>query len=549
MARRQQKVLGPDGRPIDRASLTEEIAAPSFGGVRSPVTGYPADGLNPLRLAQILRSADHGDPVRYLELAEAIEERDPHYVGVLGTRKRSVSQLDIAVETVDDSPISVEMAERVRKWVKRGELTSELFHILDAVGKGYSFTEIIWESSEGQWQPKELKLRDPRWFRFERHNLETPLMLNDIGQEVPLPAFRFIHARMQAKSGLALRSGIARVAAWTWMFKAFTQRDWSIFSQTYGQPLRIGKYGPGTSEKDRNKLFQAVANIAGDCAAIIPESMMIEFVTAQNMGSSTEHYEKRCDWLDRQTSKLVLGQTATTDAVTGGLGSGKEHREVQEDIETADAQDLGAILNRDLIIPWMQFEFGPQKTYPRLVIARPKAEDLKAWTDAAVPWVQIGLEVDEGEIRDKLGLSAPKAGAPVLGKTASTASNPQVAGGKGDKNSPETKVKYHLKGLNGNFQGDAALQSQEPSAGHVDDIEPTALLADQLGQAATPAMTNMVSTIEAMLEASGSLEEFRENLLGGFPELPTEDLAKVMGEAIAASMAGGRAMIEDAADD
>ena len=47
------------------------------------------------------------------------------------------------------------------------------------------------------------------------------------------------------------------------MFKAYTQRDWAIFTQTYGQPLRIGKYGPGTSEDDRNKLFKAVANIAG----------------------------------------------------------------------------------------------------------------------------------------------------------------------------------------------------------------------------------------------------------------------------------------------
>ena len=463
------KVLGPDGRPIEHASLTEEIAAPTFGGVRSPVTGYPADGLNPLRLAQILKSADHGDPVRYLELAEAIEERDPHYVGVLGTRKRQVSQLDITVEDGDDSTIGVEMAERVRKWLKRGELTSELFHILDAVGKGYSFTEIEWEYSEGQWSPQKLKRRDPRWFRFERHDLETPLMLNDIGQEVPLPAFRFIYARMQAKSGLALRSGIARVAAWTWMFKAFTQRDWSIFSQTYGQPLRIGKYGPGTSEEDRNKLFKAVANIAGDCAAIIPESMMIDFVTADNMGSSTDHYEKRCDWLDRQTSKLVLGQTATTDAVTGGLGSGKEHRAVQEDIETADAQDLGAILNRDLIIPWMQFESVPKKSYPRLVIARPKVEDLKAWTSAAVPWVKLGLEVDQAEVRDKLGLSAPKAGAPILGKTAATPPNPRVAGGKGNQDPSETSVKYPFNTRKPKLQGDAALQAQEPSGLNLDN--------------------------------------------------------------------------------
>ena len=40
-------------------------------------------------------------------------------------------------------------------------------------------------------------------------------MLGDLGKEVPLPPYKFIHARMQAKSGLAFRSAIAHVASWT----------------------------------------------------------------------------------------------------------------------------------------------------------------------------------------------------------------------------------------------------------------------------------------------------------------------------------------------
>lgn len=67
------------------------MAAPTLGGVRSPLSGYPGDGLNPVRLANILRAADQGDPVDYLELAETIEERDPHFLGVIGTRKRAVN--------------------------------------------------------------------------------------------------------------------------------------------------------------------------------------------------------------------------------------------------------------------------------------------------------------------------------------------------------------------------------------------------------------------------------------------------------------------------
>ena len=206
------------GNPVRRQSLTQEIAAPTLGGIRSPITGYPGDGLNPVRLANILRAADQGDPVSYLELAETIEERDPHYLGVLSTRKRSVSQIEVTVEAGSDDAEDVQIADMVRSWLRRDELGEEIFQILDCIGKGYSFTEILWDSSEGQWQPRELKWRDPRHFRFARHDLETPLLIGDNGQEIPLEPFHFIYANIAAKSGLALRSGLARVASWGWMF-------------------------------------------------------------------------------------------------------------------------------------------------------------------------------------------------------------------------------------------------------------------------------------------------------------------------------------------
>ena len=183
---RTAQLLDRWGNPVRRQILTTEVAAPTLGGVRSPIAGYPGDGLNPLRLAHILLAADQGDPVQYLELAETIEERDPHYLGVLGTRKRSVSQIEVTVEAASDDPEDVKIADMVRDWLKRDELTDDLFHILDCIGKGYSFTEILWDSSEGQWQPRELKWRDPRHFRFARHDLATPMLIDGHGQEVAL---------------------------------------------------------------------------------------------------------------------------------------------------------------------------------------------------------------------------------------------------------------------------------------------------------------------------------------------------------------------------
>ncbi len=37
----------------------------------------------------------------------------------------------------------------------------------------------------------------------------------------------------------------------------------------------------------------------------------------------TDMYERRSDWLDRQISKLVLGQTTTTDAVPAAMPSAR----------------------------------------------------------------------------------------------------------------------------------------------------------------------------------------------------------------------------------
>ncbi len=541
------------GHPIDRNLLTGEVAGPTISGVRSPLTSYPGDGLNPARLASILREADAGDPIRYLELAETIEERDPHYLGVLSTRKRSVAQIAITVEAASEDKRDEEQAQMVRAWLKRDDLSDEIFDILDCIGKGYSFTEIIWDSSEGDHWPKSLEWRDPRWFRFERHDLATPLQLDANGQEKPLDAFKFIFATLKAKSGLPARGGLARVAAWGYMFKMYAQRDWAIFTQTYGQPIRLGKYGSGASEKDKETLLRAVSNIAGDCAAIIPESMIIEFVESKSISTSNDLYKSRSDWLDQQISKAVLGQTATTDAIAGGHAVGQEHRQVQEDIERADARALSAILNRDLIQPWIQLNYGPQAAYPRLKIARDEPEDLAALAASLGMLVPIGLKVSQKEIRDRFGLAEPEEGDEILGAVppVSAARDPAGVGASEDRppNTPPKLVRSKVKRGNEVSGSEMALHLQGPSTGVSVGLsvasDPVEDLADRMQIEAAAAMADMIGTIEAMFAAAGSMEEFREMLLAGFPDVDSTALAEVLAKGLIAAHAGGRAALED----
>lgn len=398
-------LLDQYGRPIAKAALKTEQAGPTLRGIRQPAGNHQAPGLTPRKLARILRTSIDGDPEAYLELAEDMEERNEHYAGVLGVRKRQVSGLEITVEAASEDAEDIKDADLVREAIARDEFEDELFDILDALGKGFSATEIIWDTSEGQWMPSALKWRDPRWFRFADEDGETLKLRGDGGDEDLLPNKWIVH-KAKVKSGLPIRGGIARSVAWTFLFKAFTMKDWAVFTEAYGQPLRLGKYGPDATPDERDVLLNAVANIGSDFAGIIPNSMAVEFIKAEIAGSH-ELYEKRNDWLDRQTSKIVLGQTGTTDAQAGGYAVGKVHDGVRDDIERADARQLRASLNRDLVVPLVSLNRGPRKKYPKLCIGRPDEVDTEKMVKNVVSLVPLGLKVGMATMRDKIGVPEP----------------------------------------------------------------------------------------------------------------------------------------------
>lgn len=393
------------GTPFKKADLTREQAAPTTRGIRRPSSNEQAAGLTPQKLARLLRESIDGDPEAYLALAEDMEERDLHYAGVLGIRKLQVSGLEVSVVAASDSDEDQKAADLVRSFVERDEFETELFDILDAIGKGFSATEILWETSEKQWMPKALKWRDPRWFAFDPTDGETLLLKNVEGNE-PLKPYSWIVHQAKVKSGLPIRGGLARGVTWAFLFKSFTMKDWAIFCEAYGQPLRLGKYGEGASDADKDILLRAVSNIGVDYAAIVPQSMTVDFVKAEVTGSQAL-YESRANFLDRQVSKVVLGQTGTTDAIAGGHAVGKIHDKVRADIERSDGKQLGSTLSRDLARPIVMLNMGQLKAYPKIKIGRPDEIDIDKLVSHVEKLVPLGLKVGMSTMRDKIGLPDP----------------------------------------------------------------------------------------------------------------------------------------------
>lgn len=515
------------GRPVDMSALKTEQGGPSVRGFRRTEAMHPAAGLTPTRLAQILRTSIESTPEDYLALAEDMEEREPHYASVLQTRKLQVAGLEISVEATGDDTRSIEIADFVRGVLTRDEFQTEMFDVLDAIGKGFSCTEIIWDTSEKQWAPKRLAWRNPRWFEFDRLDGETPLYRGDLGPE-PLKPFGWIFHVSKSKSGLPIRGGLARPVAWQYLFKNFTLKDWAIFCEAYGQPLRLGKYGQGASEKDKEVLLEAVKQMGTDFAAVVPASMAIELVEAKISGTH-ELYEKRADWLDRQISKLVLGQTSTTDAQKGSYAVGSVHDGVREDIERADAKAAAATIRRDLVRPLVDLNYGPQKSYPVVRIGRPDEIDVEKFMTNVEKFVRLGGRVGQAEVRDRIGLTDPAKDEELL-------TAPKVAvPGPGSERGPAPGD--NVVPISKSMQARQALAARRPPA-QTDAIDDAAALAAEDWE---PLIGPIVAGLDMEIAEATSIEQVRQILKSRLAGLSTEALGEELARAVFAARLAGLA--------
>jgi phage gp29-like protein len=482
-----------------------------------------------------------------------MEEKNLHYRSVLGTRRLQVSALPIQVTAAGDDPADLRAADLVRDFCEGPVLQGSLFDILDAVGKGFSVSELIWDLQSGEWRPDRIEWRFPQWFVFDRVDGKTILMRGGPGDGAaafqvpageldrgnfgtPLAPRKFITHIHRSKSGLPIRGGLARPAAWAYMFQNFTVKSWAVFLEVYGHPLRVGKYEFGASKEDKAILLKAVRNIAADAAAIIPSTMDIEFVDAPSVSGGSFH-QTNLDWWNAQISKLVLGQTGTTD--TGQyVGTADAHEHVRGDIRDDDAAQLASTIARDVVKPMVDLNIGPRPRYPSIRIGEPETEDLTGLTDNVKTFVSLGGQVAVSWMGGKLGIPAPEPGEPVLKAPAPPPAFGAPPPDGEDEENPEGLDAPDLNPPPGPKAGKLSVQSQLPQGALPSNDALDSLQDDQLADW-HPLVKPLIDPIQALMEECQSLEEFQARL----PELlakqdPTKLATSLAQAAFAAKLAG-----------
>jgi phage gp29-like protein len=403
-----------NGNPItakDNRPITQRVAVPSM---RDNWGTYPSRGLTPQRLARIFREADEGDVVRQMELFSELEEKDARIASALGTRRRAVQGLDWTVAPAaergkDPTPEQLKIADYVDEVLREiPGLDEWMYEALDAIGKGYSISEILWDLSASQYWIRDLVWVDQRKFCWdqENHQLE-PRLVTDVDQMgVPISAYpgSFVYHQHKARSGKPSRGGIVRTCAWMYLFKNYAVKDWVAFCEVFGMPLRLGKFDPGASVEEKDALRMALVQLGSDGAGIISKGTEIEFVEVSSKGSSADLYGALARFANDEITLAILGQLASSQGTPGKLGNDDAQENVREDLRAADARALAKTIREQVIVRLVDFNFGPQDRYPEFKFEYEPEEDLKQNAETLKLLVESGAKIPQSHVREKFGI-------------------------------------------------------------------------------------------------------------------------------------------------
>ncbi|MFP4181834.1 MAG: DUF935 domain-containing protein [Thiohalospira sp.] len=370
--------------------------------------------------------------------------------------------------------------------------------MLYGVFYGYAVGEVMWARDGRHITVDDIVVRNRRRFAYGTDgDLRLLTMTRPDGEPLPDRKFWTYEAGADHDDepyGL----GLGHALYWPAFFKREGMRAWLKFLDKFGQPTAVGKHGRNATPDERQRLLQALRAVHTDTGVTVPEGMTIELLEASRSG--TADYTSLYDRMDRAITKVVLGQTMTTEDGSSRSQS-QTHMDVRQDIVKSDADLVSASFNAT-VARWLTEWNYPGAATPAVWRILEDAEDLS-----------------ERAKREEIV-------AKTSGLRPTQAHVESVYGGEWERPEPS-----------------AAPGPASPQPAFAEGDDPVEGPSDQLsrmGREAEPAVQDWVEKVDSMLAEVESLDEVGERMLALFPQLDTQDLADKLAEGLTAAELAGR---------
>lgn len=448
-------VEGFEPRSQDRADRDPKITSrlrsqealfgrTTYGAGPSPTrySSYPGTGLEPTAIWNLQVLRNNGYPQQWVELCEQVIERDGHLGGIIDTRRQSVADKPFRIHPArrsdDLAEVIANLTERIVDGIDGFDQSVE--DLLSASAYGYALSEIVWDRSRVRVPtlgsgsatvelvvPRSLNWVHWKHVRFDRNTDEPYLWLGQ-GGEFSIPPNKFIF-HDGAGTGLIERRGFMGSCVWLSAAKRWSERDWLVYAKLFGIPNIIAKYPDSQEEYEahRSEYVKFLKDWGEGVPALLPDSLVTE-ITREPAGRSGDIHGSIIGWANSEMSKRILGSTLTVEM--GGQGSwaaADTHRDAPYMRSRSDSRKLDGTLRRDLFKPivWVNCHAlagvigkSPEELMDCVAKCSRRIEremtpvDRQRVYEGAVN--ELGLEVDEDQYRDEMGMDAPRASGPKL---------------------------------------------------------------------------------------------------------------------------------------
>ncbi len=405
---------------------------------------YPTLGLTPGRALSFLQQADAGSPHMQFELFSEMLQKWPRLAAVEQTRRLALTGLEWEIapgRSVARSP-SAGFARETEDHRRssplpygRGSAGSDSFqpfphlhagairaghsidpravadfcadalgdlealrglldHMALAIGYGVSVAELVWDAGrliDVVPVPHSRLIADVNepW-RLRVRTQDEPT----VGVAIDEQPFKWLVHTPRSQPGRPFEGGLLRASVLLYVAQNLSFKDWLIYSQIAGMPVRVGRFEPGTPEADKQELLRMLESLGTDAVAIFSKNVELSLVESRG---GERPYEPLQNYCNSEITILWLGQHLTTDLRGEGSRAAAEiHDRVREDLLVDDIADEAATIRRDLLTPIVQARFGDGVAAP--MFRRSLAESV----DTRVLAETLSVAVNE------LGVAAPR---------------------------------------------------------------------------------------------------------------------------------------------
>jgi phage gp29-like protein len=337
--------------------------------------------MTPDQVRYVLQAAIGGNIEEQWALFDLMEDTWPRLTKNLNEVRRASARTTYTVQPYSErgekpTPDAIDRADMVEDAIKNWrpkpgtlELSFEdaLYNALDAFGKGLSVLEVTWQRNEEGLLPRCAHLLHPCRYGWNADGNELGLVNAGEAPWQEFPPGQFWVGTWQARSGAPGQTALLRCLAPYWAGITFGW-EWLLSNaQIFGVPIRWGTYDSSRPEL-RDQLAAMLENLGHAGWAAFPSGTTLDLKEAVTRATDNPQVIVQ-NMADKACDLLILGQEASSESKTAGLGSGASelHGAVRDDRLQDAAQWCADLLNYQLVPAVLRWNWGDETDPPTIV--------------------------------------------------------------------------------------------------------------------------------------------------------------------------------------